>query len=49
MRIIICDDNPNELDQTKKFINDFFSKANISNEIITFNNPNTFLNLFFGG
>ena len=46
MRIIICDDNPNELDQTKKFINDFFSKANISNEIITFNNPNTFLNLF---
>ena len=46
MRIIICDDNPNELDQTKKSVNEFFSKENIPCEIITFNNPNTFLNLF---
>lgn len=46
MRIIICDDNTLELDDTKKSINDYFSKKNIFCEIITFNNPNTFLNLF---
>lgn len=47
MRIVICDDNPNELENSKKAINEYFSKLNISCEVMTFEDPNTLLSLFF--
>lgn len=46
MRIVICDDNQIELENTKRAINDYFAKLNIDVEIVTFDNPQTFLNLF---
>lgn len=39
MLIAVCDDNINELETTSKFVNDYFTKENISVDILKFNHP----------
>lgn len=44
MRIAICDDNQNELNNTKTLVYEYYSKKNINCDIICYNDPNDLLN-----
>lgn len=44
MRIVICDDDLNELQKTSSFITEYCDKLNIPLDLLTYNNPKDLIN-----